>query len=103
MFKIITELSNGTFLIERDGKKGVITKDGKDLVLCKYDKIYIGLYNKYFITELDRQFGLVDNDCNEILDCKYFSITEVESEYPTLKKFKVMLYSSSAEFYVLLP
>lgn len=74
------------YLVQKNGKYGVINHDGDDIIFCEYDsigienpEIYIDenvrnynlLFEEFIPVKIDEKYGLMDLDGNEILKVTY--------------------------------
>ncbi|GAA0116134.1 WG repeat-containing protein [Clostridium senegalense] len=98
---------NNNFIIEKDGKTGYISNDGKEILPIKYDELnsspefllpenydttieefyssYIELYNQqlnnYIYIKLDNKFGVCNKDGKIIIEPKYSRIKYLNKNY----------------------
>ena len=68
--------------VYKEGKYGLISIDGKELLNCSYDNInaLIGNENSIII-EKDGKVGLVDNSGKNVIDIKYKQIKKLQDDY----------------------
>lgn len=74
--------NNSVLKVEKDGKYGLITIDGKQIVNCQYDKIYslIGNENS-IVVEKDGKVGVIDNNGRMVVEEKYKEIKKLSDNY----------------------
>ena len=68
--------------VEKDGKYGLISFDGKTLTDCTMDKIEVMIGTKsVYVTTLDDKKGVVDNLGKTIIENKYVEISSLTEKY----------------------
>lgn len=87
-FQWISDLQDGEiFLAKKWGKKGILSKDGKQFIAESddtFDKLY-GLNEGYLAVEIDRQQGFVDTRGRLRISNRYDSVGAFSNEYAAVK------------------
>ena len=68
--------------VQKDGKYGIISIDGKEILATEYDDIQTlkGVQNSIVIKK-DEQYGLINKSGTKIIDVSYKSIENIDEDY----------------------
>ena len=80
---IIQVLSNDRFIVERNGKVGIINGDGEILVQFLYD-ILFSSKDGYIVFEINGLYGIMDNKYKTIISATYDDIDTSFAGYYTI-------------------
>ena len=68
--------------VQKDGKYGLITLDGKEILSCSKDNIEVIIGTKaVYVTTVDGKKGIVNNTGKEIIENKYVTISSLTDKY----------------------
>lgn len=72
------------FIVELDGKKGVLLSHETPFVSIEFDNIYYddGVYQGFFEVELNGKVGLFDKNGNNVVPCRYDNVQLNRIGYP---------------------
>ncbi len=80
----IEDGNNDFFIVELDGKKGVLLSHETPFVSIEFDNIYYddGVYQGFFEVELNGKVGLFDKNGNNVVPCRYDNVQLNRIGYP---------------------
>lgn len=80
----IEDGNNDFFIVELDGKKGVLLSHETPFVPIEFDNIYYddGVYHGFFEVELNGKVGLFDKNGNNVVPCRYDNVQLNRIGYP---------------------
>lgn len=82
----VGEIKKGEpIIIKKDGKFGLLSNDGKELLKPEYSGIGV-FYNKRALVEKKEKIGVVDNKGNTIIPCEYDDIYIGDNNFYLLKE-----------------
>ena len=84
IWNTIEDGNNDFFIVELDGKKGVVLKMGTTLIPIEFDNIDYsdGIYHGFFEVEQNGKLGLFDKNGNNIVPCQYDNVQLNQTGYP---------------------
>ncbi|HQW01284.1 MAG TPA: TonB family protein [Saprospiraceae bacterium] len=99
-FDSVDQQYDGSFAVRKAGKWGLISKEGKEAIPCKYDFLYSTYYPRYIVS-YNGMLGVVDTIGTVIFDFLYDEIDHVDQDTQALVKYqgKWCWYKNGAYIY----
>jgi TonB family protein len=99
-FDSVEQQYDGSFAVRKAGKWGVISRDGREAIPCKYDFIEKYLNDRYIATA-NGKFGMIDTLGAVLLDFLFDKIDHIEGDTQALVKYqgKWCLYKNGTYVY----
>lgn len=77
-FDSIEEIAVDNFIIIKNNKYGVISKDGEEIIEAEYENLKFAFFDCY-IAQKNGKYGIIDSEENAKIDFKYDAISYIKS------------------------
>lgn len=72
-----TQINSGNIVVEKDGKYGLVTETGAEVIAPQYDNMQ-HIFQNYYIASKDGKYGVIGADGTTKLDFKYNYLTYIK-------------------------
>ena len=84
----VTTLTNNTsdngYIVNKDGKFGVLNGTGKEILACNYQEIKNVTGNEMYVVKDDTSLKIIDSSLNVVKDGGFEDVSEINGEYITV-------------------